>query len=188
MRARGRALVETIYQAQKRRRQHALRGQIEVARLRFVGVAAAGQQVHLDILHEERKILDHADDEIAQRGAVGQVAHGIGGVRSLAEVGVDGPDAVDGVAQEADVEEQVAGRFRQWVADLVAGEGAQVGPGIEETHQVRIGDQPFTGGCVQPREPLAEAVVQNVFDGRAGILENVIVKNDQAHEGRTDLR
>ena len=156
------------------------------ARLRLVGIARADQQVDLHVLHEERQVADHTGHEIAQAGAVGESAHGVVGVGLLPEVSVDGPDAVDGVAQKADIEEEVAGRLRQRVADLVAGESAQVGPGVEEAQQVGIEDQSFVGGSLQFRETLAETVVENVFDRRTGVLENVIVKNDQPHVGRTD--
>lgn len=141
---------------------------------------AIRQQVDLRIIHLFRKAIEKAAEEISEFQTIGCVAERVARRRALAEVVIGGAQAVHGIAEKAQVEKDVAGRGRNGIVNLVAGQRLHAGVRVQIGENVGLLDSPVAIGRIEPRETLAEVAVENVLDRGARVLQDVIVQNDEA--------
>ncbi len=132
------------------------------------------------VVHLFREALEQGTDVGGEVELVGGFAKGVAGGGVLAEVVVGGAKAVDGVAQEAAVEEEITGRLRDRVVDLMAREGLDVRMAIEVIDDVGLFDAAVAVVGVEAGEALAEVTVEDVLERGAGVFQDVVVQDDEA--------
>jgi len=189
MAAGNQALLEPVHHAQKCRVENSFEGDGEVPLVRRVFIhTTVGQKGHLHIGDLLAKALHKTGDEFTQSAMIRQVAQRITRRGLLAEVVIHRTDAVDGVAQKTQVEEEVSAHFGERMANLVARDRGHFGMSFKELQKRCVGVVAGAFGRVEAREAFAKIAVQDVFDGRAGVLQKVIVKQDEAHGWRAKRR
>jgi hypothetical protein len=177
------ALVEAIYHAEERRLYHPLNRRRQVLRRRLTVGRAIRQQVDLRVIHLFGKALEEASEEFTERELVGGIAQRVARRRPLPEIVVRGPQAVNGIAQKAHIEEDKPGRLRNRIVNLVAGERLHVGVRFQMRQNIGLLDASIAVGRIEPRKTIAEVAIKNVLNGGARVLQDVIVQNDEA-QGR----
>src|ERR1019366_6771072 len=100
---------------------------------------------------------DHACDEVTERSLLSEIADGIARCGPLAKVVVHGTNAVQRIAQEADVKKKDVPRMRQRVANLMAGESLETRVGIDGFQYFFRRDGASALWCIEAVKAFAEA-------------------------------
>ncbi len=160
--------------------QHPLHCRRQVFRSCLAVRCAIRQQVDLRVIHLFREALKKAAEEFAESQSVSRVTQRIAFSRALPEIVVRGPQAVDGIAEKAQVEKDVAWRHRDRIVNLVAGKRLHARVRGQIGEDAGLLDAPIAVGRIEPREAVAKIAVEDVLDGGAGVFQDVIVQNDEA--------
>ena len=174
------ALVEAIHHPKERCLDHPLHCRRQVRWKCLAVRCAIRQQIDLRVIHLFREALKKASEEFAKAQSVGCIAQWIALGRPLPEVVIRGPQAVDGIAEKAQVEEDVACGNRNRVVNLVAGKRLHARVRGQMGENAGLFDASIAVGRIEPREAVAKVAVEDVLDGGARVFQDVIVQNDEA--------
>lgn len=132
------------------------------------------------VVHLFRKTVEQAADVRSELELVSGLAERVACAGALAKVIVSGAEPVDRIAQKAPIEEEITGRLRDRVMDLMTGDRLDLRMAIEVIENVALLDAAVAMVCVEAGEALAEITVEDIFERATGVFQDVIVQDDEA--------